>query len=126
MPLHIYEGMSGKLIITILKPGRRSKATDVFAILKKVIRFIRKHWCQTKIITHSDSHFSSKELMDWAKGQYKVNFITGLTGNQKLHKLNEMTKESTEKLYAVEKSLLQNTTPLVIKPIHGKNSNGSS
>ncbi len=103
MPLHIYEGLSGKLITTILKPGRRSKATDVFSILKRVISFIRSHWCQTKIITRGDSHFCSQELMDWAKSQYKVSFITGLTGNQKLHKLSKITKESAEKLYAVEK-----------------------
>jgi len=31
MPLHIYEGLSGKLITTILKPGRRSKTADVFS-----------------------------------------------------------------------------------------------
>jgi len=30
MPLHIYEGFSGKLITTILKPGRRSKALMCF------------------------------------------------------------------------------------------------
>lgn len=29
MPLHIYEGLSGKLIATILKPGRRSKQSDI-------------------------------------------------------------------------------------------------
>ena len=67
MPLHIYEGISGKLITTILKPGRRSKATNVFAILKRVIDFTRNHWCQTKIIIRGDSHFCSQELMDWAK-----------------------------------------------------------
>ena len=103
MPLHIYEGLSGKLITTILKPGRRSKATNVFAILKRVIDFIRNHWCQTKIIIRGDSHFCSQELMDWTKGQYKVSFITGLIGNQKLHKLSEKTKQAAEKLYAVEK-----------------------
>ncbi len=85
MPLYIFKGLSGKLITTILKPGRWSKATDVFGILKRVIRFIRKHWCQTKIITRGDSHFCSKESMDWTKGQYKVSFITGLTGNKKLY-----------------------------------------
>ncbi len=41
--------------------------------------------------------------MVWVKGQYKVSIIRGLTGNKKLHKLSEMTKESAEKLYAVEK-----------------------
>ena len=103
MPLHIYEGLSGKLITTILKPGRRSKATDVFSILKRVICFIRKHWSQTRIVMRGDSHFCSQEFMDWTKNQYKVSFITGLTGNQKLHKLSKITKESAEKLYAVEK-----------------------
>ena len=34
MPLHIYEGQSGKLIATILKPGRRSKTADVFSIFR--------------------------------------------------------------------------------------------
>ena len=102
MPLHIYEGLSGKLITTILKPGRRSKSVDVFSILKRLISFIRNHWCQTRIIIRGDSHFCSQQFMDWAKGQYKVNFITGLTGNQKLHKLSKVTTESAEKLYAVE------------------------
>jgi hypothetical protein len=40
--------------------------------------------------------------MDWTDDQYKVNFITGLTGNQKLHKLSEVTKQSAEKLYATQ------------------------
>ncbi len=44
MPLHIYEGLSGKLITTILKPGRRSKNADVFAILKRIIDHLRQHW----------------------------------------------------------------------------------
>jgi hypothetical protein len=40
MPLHIYEGFSGKLITTILKPGRRSKSLDVFSILTELtLRF---------------------------------------------------------------------------------------
>lgn len=67
MPLHIYEGLSGKLITTILKPGRRSKATNVYAILKRVVQFIRRHWSNTLIIIRGDSHFCSPELMAWAK-----------------------------------------------------------
>ena len=37
MPLHIYEGLSGKLVTTILKPGRRSKSLNVFSLIKKLI-----------------------------------------------------------------------------------------
>lgn len=104
MPLHIYEGLSGKLITTILKPGRRSKATDVHSILVKLIKFIRKYWKGTRIIIRGDSHFCSHEFMDWANRQHKVNFITGLTGNQKLHALSKVTVESAEKSYSQTKN----------------------
>lgn len=99
MPLHIYEGLSGKLITTILKPGRRSKSVDVFSILKRVIEFLRQHWKNTRIILRGDSHFCSSDFMDWAKKQYKVNFITGLTGNQVLNRLSEKTVKSAEASY---------------------------
>jgi len=57
MPLHIYEGLSGKLITTILKPGRRSKSVNVLSILKRVVYFIRKYWKNTLVILRGDSHF---------------------------------------------------------------------
>ena len=42
MPLHIYEGLSGNLITTILKPGRRNKQSDVASLLKKLIGRLRE------------------------------------------------------------------------------------
>ena len=44
MPLHVYEGLSGKLITTILKPGKRSKGKEMFAIVKRLINYIRCQW----------------------------------------------------------------------------------
>jgi hypothetical protein len=99
MPLHIYEGMSGKLITTILKPGRRSKNINVYAIVKRVIEHLRKSWKNTTIIVRGDSHFCCKELMDWTHGQNKVHFITGLTGNNILDTLSETTIKSAEGEY---------------------------
>jgi hypothetical protein len=99
MPLHIYEGLSGKLITTILKPGRRSKSVNVFAITRRLIDYLRKHWPKTIIILRGDSHFCSKEFMDWANGQSNVEFITGLTGNSVLNNLAKRTVESAEREY---------------------------
>jgi hypothetical protein len=99
MPLHIYEGLSGKLITTILKPGRRSKGIDVFGILYRVIRYIRRYWKRVRIIVRGDSHFCSVDMMDWAAEQEKVNFITGLTANQKLNQLSETTLKSAQKMW---------------------------
>ena len=87
MPLHIYEGHSGRLITTVLRPGRRSKAADMFALLRRVITRIREAWPATRIIVRGDAHFSSPELMDWCHRESKVRFITGLSGNKRLHAL---------------------------------------
>ena len=99
MPLHIYEGQSGKLIATILKPGRRSKTADVFSILHRIIAHLRKVWKNTIIIVRGDGHFCSKELMSWTAGQDKVHFLTGLTGNKLLNDLARITINSAEKQF---------------------------
>ena len=66
MPLHIYEGLSGKLITTLLKPGRRSKNVDVFSLLRRIVVYLREHWPDTIIILRGDSHFCSHPFMDWS------------------------------------------------------------
>lgn len=99
MPLHIYEGLSGKLITTILKPGRRIKSVNVFAITRRLIEYLRQHWPKTIIILRGDSHFCSKEFMDWSLGQSNVEFITGLTGNSVLTHLAKTTIECAEREY---------------------------
>lgn len=99
MPLHIYEGLTGKLITTILKPGRRSKNINTYGILKRLITFLRKSWKSTKIVVRGDSHFCCKELMDWSQMQKNIHFISGITGNNILNKLAETTIKSAEQEY---------------------------
>ena len=99
MPLHIYEGLSGKLITTILKPGRRSKSVNVFSLLKKLICYLHEHWPNTLIILRGDGHFCSKEFMDYSEGIKNIGFITGLTGNPVLNKLAKVTIKSAEREY---------------------------
>ena len=97
MPLHIYEGLSGKLITTILKPGRRNKQNNVASLLKKIVRHLRKQWPDTMIIVRGDSHFASKDFMQWCTERPMTGYITGLSGNKKLHQLAALTIESAER-----------------------------
>lgn len=99
MPLHIYEGLSGKLITTILKPGRRSKSVNVFSLMKKLICYLHEYWPDTLIILRGDGHFCSKEFMDYSEGMENIGFITGLTGNPVLNQLARITVESAEGEY---------------------------
>ena len=99
MPLHIYKGLSGKLITTILKPGRRNKQSDVAALMKKIIYRLRKQWPHTMIIVRGDAHFTSDDFMKWCDSQYHIGFLTGLSGNSRLHKLADVTIKSAEREY---------------------------
>jgi hypothetical protein len=97
MPIHIYEGLSGKLVTTILRPGRRNKQANIARLLQKLISYLRVQWPKTKIIVRGDSHFASQDFMDWTCIQPNLSFITGLAGNAKLHELSHITVESAKR-----------------------------
>ncbi len=99
MPLHVYEGLSGKLITTILKPGKRAKGKQMLAIVKRLIKYLRQHWPQTLIVFRGDGHFSYPEVMGWIDGQANVMYVIGLTGNVRLEKLIQAHVERATKLY---------------------------
>jgi hypothetical protein len=99
MPTHIYEGISGKLITTVLKPGRMAKAVDVHAIIHRVITFLRGYWKNTLILVRGDAHFTSHPLMDWAQERENVHFVTGLIPNKKLKRLAADTIDKARQLY---------------------------
>jgi len=98
MPLFIFEGQSGKMILPILRPGRRNKSANIYKILRRIINRLRKTWKHTEFIVRGDAHFCCRELMDWneyqlvaapefiewACNQRNIYFITGLTGNKAL------------------------------------------
>jgi hypothetical protein len=79
-PLHVYEGITGNLITTILKPGKRSNGKQTLAIVKRLIRYLRNHFPNTLIVFRGDSHFAYPEIMDWIESQENVTYVTGLTG----------------------------------------------
>jgi hypothetical protein len=99
MPLHVYEGLSGKLITTMLKAGGRSTTKQIFAVLKRLVRRFREAWPHTLIIFRGDSHFAFPEIMRWIDQQDNVMFVTGLTGYEPLQKEVAPLVERAKKLY---------------------------
>ena len=99
MPLMVFEGYSGRLILPLLKPGRRNKTANVFDTLQWLIEAIRAAWPKVTITVRGDSHFCSHELMDWVTGtlQKGVFFVTGLSANSVLME-KPIVKQLTEKV----------------------------
>ncbi|MCH7613391.1 MAG: IS1380 family transposase [Candidatus Marinimicrobia bacterium] len=99
MPLHVYEGISGKFITAILRPGKRSAGKETEGHLKSIVKQIRAHWPNTIIVFRGDGHFSSPEVFDYIESQENMYSITGLTGNNVLQKQAQTTIDSAKRLY---------------------------
>lgn len=100
LPLHVYEGQSGKLITTILKPGKRCTGQQMLAIVKRLIGHLRAAWPKTALLFRGDSHFAYPEVMDWIEAQQDVHYLTGLTGNSRLKKEVQPVIERARRRYA--------------------------
>src|SRR5574344_2466895 len=105
MPLLIYEGLSGKMILPILRPGRRNKSLNVSKILIRIIKRLQQAWPQCRIELRGDSHFCSHELMDWVWEQHNIlfGFTTGLSSNEVLRKKIDKPLRRWRMYYGKEK-----------------------
>lgn len=88
MPLHLYEGHSGRLITTILRPGRRISGRAAAAILQRLFERLRQAWPKVRILLRGDSHFSAPEVHELCD-EYQVDFILGQAVNPKLRALGQ-------------------------------------
>ena len=95
MPLHIYEGQTGRLITTLLRPGARPSGKQIVSILKRLVKTLRQAWPDVGIFLRGDSHFSCPEVHDFCD-EHEVYFALGQAGNTRLaargHPLMEKAK----------------------------------
>ena len=94
LPIHIYEGTSGKPVAVILREGKTPAGAEVRTILKHVIGRIRGHWPEVRILVRGDSHYGRAEAMEWCEEQ-GVDYIFGFGGNAVL---KAMTQEAADAL----------------------------
>jgi Transposase DDE domain group 1 len=99
MPCHLYEGLSGRLITTLLKAKRFSGA-QMLAVLKRVVKRLRHAWPDTWVILRGDSHFAYPEVMAWIEAQPHLSYVIGLTSNAVLQKLAHEVVEQAKRAYA--------------------------
>jgi hypothetical protein len=83
LPIHIYEGTSGKPVAIILRAGKTPGGVEVRTILKHVIARIRRHWPKVDILVRGDSHYGRQEAMAWCEAN-RISYIFGFGGNSVL------------------------------------------
>jgi hypothetical protein len=98
MPLHIYEGKSGKLITTILRTGKRPSGKEIVMILGRIVRKIRQAWPRVGIIIRGDSHYGCPEVFDFCD-EHNLKFVLGLTGRTPMSLKVQNLEEKAKELY---------------------------
>ena len=103
LPWHIYEGPSGKLLPTILRPGKRPSGKEMGAILQRLVASIRTRWPQGLLLLRGDSPFSAPEVHDFCDptGLY---YVLGQSTNDVLHAQAGPLLARAHALYRYDKS----------------------
>lgn len=102
MPMHIYEGKSGKLVAAILRPGKRPLGKEIVSILKRIIKKIRLAWPDVGIIIRGDSHYATPKVYDFCE-ENDLKFVFGLTPRNPMWEETEELADEAEKLYTLHK-----------------------
>lgn len=84
LPLFLFEGLSGRLITAVLRPGKRPSGRENVAIIGRVVQRLRQAWPNTHIVLRGDGHFANPELMALCYEDDRLDFVFGLAGNQAL------------------------------------------
>jgi hypothetical protein len=82
-PIHIFEGNSGKPILSLIRPGKRPSGAEIARILRNVIRHIRRHWPHVAILVRGDGHYCAPEVLDLMR-RTRCDYILGLPTNRTL------------------------------------------
>ena len=98
LPLHVYEGLSGRLITTIFK-AKRFTGAQRLAVLTRLVKHLRQAWPDTVMIVRGDSHFAYPEVRQWIEAQAHLSYVTGLTSNAVLKQLAHEVVAQAKRAY---------------------------
>jgi hypothetical protein len=100
-PLHLYDGLTGRLITTVLRPGRTPTGREIVALLKRVVARLRAAWPNVQILVRGDSHFSTPQLHAFCRDQHLF-FVLGQGTNFRLKRLVAATQDQAHALYQAQ------------------------
>jgi hypothetical protein len=102
MPIHIYEGKGGKLITTVLRPGKRPTGEQIVSILKRVVKKIKEAWPEVGILLRGDSYYSCPAVYEFCEEE-EIKYVFGFKPYKPLKRKAEPLVQEAQKRYAREK-----------------------
>jgi hypothetical protein len=102
LPIHVYDTATGRPVAVLLRPGKTPSGEEIRGHLRRLVRRIRRHWPDTRLIIRGDSHYGRLEVMAWCEAN-GLDYIFGLSGNAVLDHLVEPIADAVR----VQRALIQ-------------------
>jgi hypothetical protein len=82
-PLLIYDGRTGELITTVLRPGNVHASRRIVAILRRIVKKLKQAFGDIKITVRADGGFAIPELYEFCETE-ELNYIIGFITNDRV------------------------------------------
>jgi hypothetical protein len=96
LPLYVFGG--SRLLVAYLRPSNIDASLHSRAVLKLLVRRLRKTWPQVRIVLRADSAFARWRLLRWCE-KNRVFYVVGLTRNPVLERLAAPFLQAAETEY---------------------------
>jgi len=90
LPLYVFCGK--QLLVAYLRPSKIDAAKHAGAVLKLLVRRLRRAWPKVRIILRADSGFCRRRILAWCE-RNGVGYALGLAKNERLNKITEARRQ---------------------------------
>ena len=92
LPLYVFCGE--QLLVSYLRPSKIDESKHAGAVLKLLVKRLRKAWPKVEIVLRGDCGFCRRRILAWCE-RNGVGYVVGLAKNKRL---NAMTRAQRERL----------------------------
>jgi len=85
-PIHVYEAETERPVAFVLRPAKTPSGREVAGHVRRLIRRIRTHWPETRILLRGDGHYARPEVMALCEAEGAVDYLFGLPMNAALRR----------------------------------------
>jgi hypothetical protein len=82
-PIHIFEAVTGKPVLSLLREGKRPSGQEIARVLRPVLLRIRRRWPKVRIIVRGDGHYCAPEVLALLR-KMRCFYVLGLARNKTL------------------------------------------
>ena len=107
LPLFVFEGTSGALVMACLRPGKRPTGAENAMILARLLAHLRQQWPETHLLVRGDSHFATPEVIDTITRVPGTDFVFGLAANAVLLRQAAAVMEDARQLHRQRTAVAQ-------------------